>query len=406
MIKEYFYLSYDSLRHRGLRSWLTIIGIFIGITAIVSLISLGEGLRTAVSSQFGFLSTDILVVQASGLNFGPPGVGAVNPLKEEDASGLSKLNGVDTAVGRIIESAIIEFNEKSDASFVASVPNGDNRKTVERMAQLESHQGRLLKDSDNDKAVVGINYAKPDRFGKSVETGSKIKINGKDFEVIGILKKKGSFTVDNAVLMNEEEVKRIFDIRDRYNVIAVKVSKGSDMSAVKERVEEYLRKERNVKKGGEDFSVQSPQQAIETLDSVLFAIQIFVYLIAGISIVVGGIGISNTMYTSVIERTREIGIMKAIGARNSDIFSLFLVESGLLGTVGGVIGVAVGLAIANGLAFIGVTALDTELIRVNASMPLILGALAFSFLVGSISGLLPAMQASKLKPVEALRYVK
>jgi putative ABC transport system permease protein len=138
----------------------------------------------------------------------------------------------------------------------------------------------------------------------------------------------------------------------------------------------------------------------------MFAIQIFIYVIAGISIIIGGIGISNAMYTAVTERTKEIGIMKSIGARNSDIFNLFLIESGLLGMVGGILGILCGLGLAYGLAFVGMSVLNTDLIRVNASMSLILGALAFSFLIGSVSGLLPAIQAAKLKPVDALRYAK
>jgi len=406
MIRDYLRLSYDSLMHRGVRSWLTIIGIFIGITAVISLISLGEGLRGVVSSQFNFLSTDILVIQASGLNYGPPGTGAVNPLKEKYVDGIEGFNGVDSAIGRIIESSLLEFNDKSEAAFIGSVPEGSKRKTVETIAQIEIIMGRNLKDGDTNKAVLGTNYVNADKFGKIIEVGSSVVIKGKEFEVIGILKKKGSFTVDNAVFMNEDELKKVFNVSDTYSVIAVKIAKGADMSAVKDRIEDYLRKERNVKKGSEDFSVQTPQQAIKTLDSILFAIQIFIYVIAGISIVVGGIGISNTMYTSVTERTKQIGIMKSIGARNSDIFRLFLIESGLLGMVGGILGILCGLGLAYGLAFVGTTVLNTDLIRVNASMSLIIGALSFSFLIGSVSGLLPAMQASKLKPVDALRYTK
>ena len=406
MIRDYLRLSYDSLMHRDVRIWVTIVGIFMGITAVISLISLGEGLRGVVASQFNFLSTDVLVIQASGLNYGPPGTGAVNPLKEKYVDDIWRFNGVDIAVGRIIESSLLEFNDKSEAAFVVSMPQGSKRKTVETIAQIELMRGRDLRDEDTNKVILGTNYVNADKFGKIIEAGSKVVIKGKEFEVVGILKKKGSFTVDNAVVMNEDELKKIFNVSDTYSIVAVKISKGADMSAVKEKIEDYLRKERNVKKGSEDFSVQTPQQAIKTLDSILFAVQIFIYVIAGISIVVGGIGISNSMYTSVTERTKQIGIMKSIGARNSDIFRLFLIESGLLGMFGGILGILCGLGLAYGLAFIGMVVLNTDLIRVNASMSLIVGALSFSFLIGSISGLLPAMQASKLKPVDALRYTK
>lgn len=406
MIKDYLSLSYDSLIHRGIRSWLTIIGIFIGIAAVISLVSLGEGLKATVASQFDFLSTDILVIQASGLNYGPPGSGAVNPLKEKYVDDIARFNGVDTAIGRIIEMSLLEFNGKSEPAFIVSMPEGAKRKTVETIAQIEVMSGRDLKDGDTNKVIIGTSYVNADRFGKIIETGNKVVIQGEEFEVIGILKKKGSFTVDNAVVINEKELKKVFNKSDTYSIIAVKISKGADMSSVKDKIEEYLRKERDVKEGEEDFSIQTPQQVVKTLDSVMFAIRIFIYVIAGISIVVGGIGISNTMYTSVTERTKQIGIMKSVGARNSDIFYLFLTESGLLGLVGGIIGVLIGLGLAYGLAFVGTAALGSNIIRVDASMPLILGTLAFSYLIGSVSGLLPAIQASKLKPVEALRYVK
>jgi putative ABC transport system permease protein len=306
----------------------------------------------------------------------------------------------------MIESAILEFNDNSETGFAASIPDGAKRRAVETVAQIEIKEGRLLRDGDTDKVVLGINYENSDRIGKEIFVGNRVTIKGKEFEVVGTLKKKGSFTVDNVILMNEEQMKRLFGLNDTYNVIIAKVSRGTEMSAAKERIEDYLRKERNVKKGEEDFSVESPQQTLKNVDSVLFAVQIFIYVIAGISIIVGGIGIANTMYTSVAERTKQIGIMKSVGARNRDILNLFLAESGLLGLVGGIIGVITGLGIAYGLAFIGSAALDTDLIRVNASLSLIISALIFSFLIGSVSGLLPAIQASKLKPVEALRYAK
>lgn len=406
MIKDYLYLSYGSLIHRGLRSWLTIIGILIGIAAVISLISLGEGLRSVVSSQFNFLSTDILVVQASGLNYGPPGTGSVNPLKAKYVDDLEGFSGVDTAIGRIIETSLLEFNRKSDSAFVVSMPKGSKRKIVEKIAQIEVASGRDLRDEDTNKVIVGTNYVNADKFGKIIEAGNSITIQDKEFQVVGILKKKGSFTIDNAVVMNEGELKKLFSVNDTFSVIAVKISQGADMDAVKAKIEDYLRKERDVKKGEEDFSVQTPQQAIKTVESVLFAIQIFIYVIAGISIVVGGIGISNTMYTSVIERTKQIGIMKSIGAKNRDIFNLFLIESGLLGLVGGLAGIIIGLGLAYGVAFLGSAVLNTDLIRVNTSPPLIIYSLAFSFLIGSVSGILPAIQASKLRPVEALGYAK
>jgi len=175
---------------------------------------------------------------------------------------------------------------------------------------------------------------------------------------------------------------------------------------VQENIERLMRKERDVKKGEEDFTVQTPQAVLAQVNSTLFAVQLFVYIIAAISIIVGGIGIMNTMFTSVLERTKEIGIMKSIGARNSTIFSLFFIESGLIGSIGGVIGAIIGISMAMGLAFVGRLALGSELIRADVSVWLVFGSIFGSFLLGSIFGVIPAIRASKLHPVDALRHNK
>lgn len=405
MIKDYAQLASTSLKHRRVRSWLTLVGIFIGIAAVISLIGLGQGLRVAVMGQFNFLTTDVLTIQASGLQHGPPGEGVVRPLLESYVDDISKIPGIDRAIGRLIASTQIEFNGVHDFSYAASIPDGKDRKEIERIANLQLDQGRMLQDGDAQKVVLGINYRDPETFGKAVQPRDTVFVQGKAFEVVGILAKKGSFIIDNAILINEDVMRDLFEVNDTYDVIVAVVQPGQNMARVKERVESYLRKERDVDKGEEDFSVQSPEQALANLDSTLFAIQIFIYVIAGISIVVGGIGIANTMYTSVVERTKQIGIMKALGAQRKTIFSLFLLESGFLGFVGGIVGIIIGVSIAYGLAFLGSTFLGSDLIRVSLNWFIIIGALLFSFLVGTIAGFLPAVQASKLVPVEALRRV-
>ena len=408
MLKDYFIYSIRNLRTRGLRSWLTMIGIFIGIAAVVSLIGLGEGLRHAISSQFGFLGPDILSVQASGLAFaGPPGTAVVEPLSNDLADKIDKINGVETAFNRYIESVPIEFNDWQEIRIAASVPEGEARKIFETMVNLKTEEGRLLKDSDTKKVVLGNSFKDEGSFGRGVRAGDKILIKGIDFEVVGLLEKKGSFIFDNNMLMNEQAMIDILGTdKNEVDVIAVKVGDVNKLNAIKEDIEKLLRKERNVEKGEENFQVQSPQQILEALNSTLFAVQLFVYIIAAISIIVGGIGIMNTMYTSVLERTKEIGIMKSIGAKNSAIFSIFFIESGLLGLVGGIIGIILGLAFAFGLSALGRVFLGSELIQANVPPVLILGSLLFSFLLGTAFGMLPAYQGSKLSPVESLRSAK
>lgn len=407
MLKDHIVISVRSLSKRRLRSWLTMIGIFIGIAAVVSLIGLGEGLRSAVISQFSFLGSDVLSIEASGLSFaGPPGTGTVAPLTNDLADKISKVNSVEAAFNRYIDSTTMEFNNKQTIGFTGSVPEGEDRKVFEQMVNLKVKEGRLLKDADSKKIVLGNNFLNDDMFGKGVKAGDRVLLNDIVFEVVGILEKKGSFIFDSVVLVNEKTMLDLLRKDDNVNVIAVKVKNQNEIAQVKESIEKLLRKERDVKKGEEDFIVQSPQKILETLNSTLFAVQLFVYIIAAISLAVGGIGIMNTMYTAVLERTKEIGIIKSIGGKNSDVFVLFFIESGLLGMVGGIIGIILGLLFAYGLSFAGRILLNSDLIQASISPFLVIGALAFSFILGSVFGTFPALQASKLQPVEALRSAK
>ena len=401
-----FILAIKNIRHRRLRSWLTMIGIFIGIAAVISLIGLGEGLRGTITSQFGFLGSDVLSVQAEGLGMaGPPGTGVIDPLTTDLTKKIEKVPGVETAFNRYVESGTLEFRDKYGIGFAASVPEGEHRKIFEEMSNLKAEQGRLLKDGDGRRIVLGNSFADEDFFG--VKAGDRVLLNDIKYEVVGILEKKGSFMVDMAVFVNENIL--IDDLgadREKVNIIAVKVKDVNDIDKVQEDIEKLLRKERGVKEGEEDFSVQSPQATLESLNDILFGVQLFVTIIAVISLLVGGIGIMNTMYTAVIERTKEIGIMKAIGAKNMDVFSIFFFESGFMGFVGGLIGIALGLGIAYGLAFAGRLILGVDLIQAHVSITLIIETLVFSYVLGTLFGVLPAVRASRLRPVESLRSVK
>jgi putative ABC transport system permease protein len=407
MNRDYFKFAIDNLRHRKLRSWLTMLGIFIGIAAVVALIGLGEGLRTAITSQFGFLSTDILTISASG-GFGPPGTGVVNPLTDKELDAIKKIPGIEGAAGRIIESGTLEFNKKVGFGYAASMPDGEDRSIIEKSLNMEAQKGRLLEDGDSGVVLLGANFYENDElFGKPITPGSKIKLLGVEFEVIGIMEKKGNFQMDGTVFMNEDDLRELTNrLGDDYDVMVAKFNQNADVEKIKANIEKELRKIRDVKEGEEDFSVQTPASILESVNSVLLGIQIFVYIIAGISILVGGIGIMNTMYTAVVERTKEVGIMKSIGAKNSTIFSLFFIESGLLGSIGGIVGAIIGYLLANGFAFVGRLVLGSRLIAANISPQLIIGAILFSFVLGSFFGTLPAVQASKLNPVDALRSTK
>jgi putative ABC transport system permease protein len=398
---NYFKFAYRNLKKKGIRSYLTLLGICIGILAIVSLITLGNGLKVAVSSQFGVSSTELISVQASGGNFGPPGTDTINPLTFSDVDEIKKLSSVREAVGRMIVSGKLEFNNKVVFGYAMNIPEGDDRNFVYSQIEAKTISGRLLDDGDSGKVFLGYNfYADKVGIGKPILPGNTVKIQDKSFEVIGILEKKGSFIMDNLVFMNEKELQSLFNNGDELNLIAVLPTDKENMDRTKEDIERLLRRIRNVKVGSEDFTVSTPEASLAQVNSILNAIQIFVILVASISIFIGAIGIINTMTTSVLERKKEIGIMKAIGAKNNQIFMQFFVESGLLGLIGGGIGVFFGILI----GYFGVAGINNFIggdMLPEINLFLIFFSLLGSFLIGAIAGILPAMKAAKQNPVDA-----
>ncbi|HLC77830.1 MAG TPA: ABC transporter permease [Candidatus Nanoarchaeia archaeon] len=404
MIKDYFSLAFGNLRHRGLRSWLTILGIFIGIAAVVALITLGQGLKTAITGQFGALSVDKLTIQNKQTGFAPPGSAVVEKLNENDLGVIRSVSGIKQIITRLIRVTNVEYNEISKFAYVADLPSdNDGEQLVYESFEAKIKEGRLLRYNDRGKLLLGSNYAKEGVFDREIRVGSDIKINGRGFEVVGILQPTSTFTINGAILIPNKDLKEILDIRDEFDLIVAQVQDKERIEEVADELERKLRKDRDEDLGEESFSVETPIQSLESVNTVLDIVNIVVIGIAAISLFVGGIGIANTMYTGVLERTKEIGIMKAIGAENRDILAVFVIEAGLLGLAGGIIGALIGLGGAIGASSIANQAIGTNLLAVSISYPLIIGAIAFSFFIGIVSGILPAIQASKLNVVDALR---
>lgn len=403
MLKDFFKLSLRNLKRRGLRSWLTLLGIVIGVAAVVSLISLGGGLKSAVNSQFGVSSTDLITIQAGGISgYGPPGSFAVNPLTSDDAKAIEKLDTIKVAIPRIIETLKTEFNNKIQISAVGSIPE-DYAEEIYVLQDIQVQSGKLIYKGDSGKIVLGNNFASSSNdFGKALIPGNSLDIKGEKFRVVGIMKKKGSFILDNVVLMMENDLKDLINDSNEADIIIAQVKNKDLMQKAELEIEDLLRQRRDVNKGEEDFEVSTPEATLATVNQILGGVQVFFAVIAFISIIVGSLGIINTMTTSVLERKKEIGIMKAIGARNSDIFFQFLIEAGLVGTIGGLLGVLIGINI----GLLGTIAINNYIgseapLKIN--FILIFSALAGSFIIGCVSGILPALKAAKQKPVEALR---
>lgn len=406
MLLDYFRIALSNLTRRRLRSWLTVIGIFIGIMAVVGLVSLSQGMENALLSEFKKLGTNRIVISPGGAALGPVG-GSLSAAKftEDDYDASSSVRGIDMSASIYSQSAYITFGKETKQEMVWGFPFDSERiEFYKTQSMFDIGEGRLLRPNDNYKAMIGWGTAN-EFFDKKIKVGNKIYINGIEFEVIGIHKKIGGLAgtaSDNMIRIPKDTAREIFDESEEVTAIFMRVREGFDVEDVAEDVKRRLRKFRDVKECEEDFSVQTSAQLIAAFENVLGVVQAVLVGLAAISLFVGGIGIMNTMYTSVVERTKEIGIMKSVGARNSTIMIIFLIESGLLGLVGGVIGVALGLGIGKAAEIVALQ-FDITSLQAYMGFPLIMGALLFAFVVGAIAGTLPAIQASKLHPVDALR---
>lgn len=403
MLLDYFRFAVGNLFKRKLRSWLTVLGIFIGIMSVVALISLSQGMQDALLSEFEKMGTDRIVISPGGANMGPvSGLLSSSKFTEEDYDSVKNVRGVDRSMSVLSETAYISYGREMKQELVWGFPfESENLEYYAAESMFELEDGRLLRTNDQYSVNIGYGVAH-DMFDKEVHVGNKIVINEVDFTVVGIHSKQGGLIGDNTIRIPKDTARELFDEPSDVTAIFMKTQDGFEVSEVAERVKSKLRRFRNVKEGEEDFSVQTSEQVIKTFKAVLGIVQAVLVGIAAISLLVGGIGIMNTMYTSVVERTRDIGIMKSVGARNSAIMIIFLIESGLLGLFGGVLGVILGLGVGKGAEMIAFQ-YGIESLKAYMGLPLIVGALLFAFIIGAASGTLPAIQASKLNPVDALR---
>jgi len=259
-----------------------------------------------------------------------------------------------------------------------------------------------LQAGDDTKIVVG-NYYSTDNFEKPIKINDRIELNDKQFRVIGIYESVGNKQDDLNLFITDDAYQEMYDPGEDVTQVIAKMAPGTNPDKVAERIAKSLRSSRDVEKGQEDFEISTAEDLLNSFGSILDIVQIFLVAIAAISLLVGAVGITNTMYTAVLERTKEIGVMKAIGARNNTIRLIFLIESGMLGIVGGAIGILIGAGISK-LVVIAIHASGFTVMKASFGWELILGALCFSWLVGTISGVTPAVQASNQKPVDALRY--
>jgi putative ABC transport system permease protein len=402
-IKEYFKIGLKNLKTRSLRSWLTILGIVIGVFLIISLLSLSQGIKDTISQQLKALGGEMIFVMpgdASNLLMSMMGGGT---LEKEDITTIKKVPGVEIVLPMSYQSAVMRYKNEGKTIMLAGEP------WEEGIDVLQKFQGWSLSNGSwpipgKREVIVGKQVAET-VFKEPVKVGNEAVIKGVKFEIVGVLNSLGSKMDDTFVYMDMPLYQDLTgEKRGSAQMATVKIESGANLNQVADDIKEALEKTRKRRVGTDaaDFSVITSDKMSDIAGGILGVIQFAVMAFASIAIIVGGIGIMNTMFTAVRERTREIGIMKAIGAKNSAILAIFLFEAGIIGLGGGIGGTLLGALLAKAIESYGQI---SPMIYFKASLtPGILAfGLIFSFLIGCFSGFFPAQKAAKLKPVEALR---
>lgn len=414
MVLDYFDLALHNIRSRKLRSWLTVLGIVIGVTAVVALIAIGQGMKRAIEREFEAIGYDTIIV-FPGVSFaqgGGPGGGSgffggglqPQPL---DLNALRQVPQVAQIGYLRIETAMVTSAKMEGQGFLRVTGLGpgvkENFGGYFRYFVLED--GRAFDAEDQFVTVLGSRLA----TDLGVGVGDEINVDGQSFKVIGILQPVeqgrggiGFGNINNALFVPAKALAALTQEEGKVSIVLVKAAKGAKVVDVANRIKAVMSRQ------GTPVSTVTAEEISQRVSGVLGAIQMTLASIAAISLLVGAVGVMNTMYTSVLERTREIGILKAIGAKDGHILSLFLIESGLIGLIGGGIGVLCGVGLSSGASGFIARAMAFGPLGGGASAEfspeLIIGTLIFSFVLGALSGVLPARQAAQLAPVEALRY--
>jgi putative ABC transport system permease protein len=394
--------------HSKLRSWLTITGIVIGVAAVIAIVSIGDGMQQTLNAQLNALGGDIVTISpgferggGGGFSRGGGGGGAQATTKpivlgRSDLQALKSIPDILLIDTNIRGSVDISYLGKTGKVSVTGV----DQTVWSRITTTTIKTGRMLDSADQNVIVIGGNLASS-YFSQPVGINKMVAINGSAFRVVGILDDQS-----NSVYMPIQMAYQLIPDKtnDIYDTLVVKMKDQNQLDTVITEIQDKLMIARHVTQNKMDFSVTSRKEMQQARAATMSSMTTFLLAIAAVSLVVGSIGIANTMFTSVLEKTKEIGIMKAIGARNKDILLIFLFNAAFIGLVGGVLGIILGTMMSGFMpALMGGLPMGRGGIAI-VTFNSIAMALSVSVGVGILAGIIPAYQASKLRPVDALRY--
>ena len=402
MYKESFLMAWASLVANKLRSLLTMLGIIIGVAAVIALVSIGNGVKQDIENSISSLGSNLLVVMPGAPR--TPGVrpsqGSMKSLKISDYEAIAKLEGVKAASPMTNGSYVVIYQNKNWTTSVAGV--NSNFQDVNNWTMTS---GRFFSDKNVQNrervAVVGQTVVK-NLFADEDPVGKEIRVKNIPFRVIGVLKSKGNGTMgndqdDTVLIPYTTSMERVEGI-DYLRMVYVVAKNDEGIDRLQADIENLLRVRHNIKDTNlDDFNIQNMKSIMETVAQTTGTFTLFLGAVAAISLVVGGIGIMNIMLVSVTERTREIGVRKALGATYSVIVTQFLIEAVVISLMGGFIGIAFGIGASKVIGM--VSGMSTVV-----SVPTIIMSFAFSMAIGLIFGIYPARKAAKLNPIDALHY--
>ncbi len=395
-MRDKFLMAFRSIKERKARSILTVLGIAVGIAAIVALMSVGYGMEHAITGELTEMA-DMISVMPGEIRRGT--YVERGSFTDRDVSDLQRIGGIKAISTMTFDAAEVEYRNKNVPIFII----GGDTKELEGfyVEPVGLKEGRWLRENDYKGCVIGDRVAN-DFFDEAIHVNDKLVINDDKFVVVGVFEKGDMMyanDVDPHIFLTLRAAKEVLQT-DEIKYIIVRVYDIDEAEGIAEEIEERI----NDNHGLDDFAMAMTMGSmIELMGDIFNIIRGVLVGIAAIALVVASIGIMNTMLMSVMERTHEIGVMKAIGAKSWDVLSLFLLESSMVSLVGGVVGCLLGWSVAKVFSFIASMWLEMEIAAI-VKPEVILGGIAVALIVGVLSGFYPARKASKMSPVEAVRY--